>query len=72
MGIDGTDAAIILINKGLMEGTILKDPEELARVIFKVGLNLDQALNPLEGMNYNFDDSGVAIRLKGSNIILKK
>lgn len=72
VGIDGTDAAISLINKGLMEGTILKDPEELARVMFQVGLNLDQALNPLEGTNYNFDDSGVAIRLKGSNIINKK
>ncbi|MDR3597375.1 galactose ABC transporter substrate-binding protein [Clostridium sp.] len=62
-GIDGIPEAIELIKKGIMDGTVFQDPNELAEAIYTVGNNLVYNLNPLENTNYKFDETGVAIEL---------
>jgi methyl-galactoside transport system substrate-binding protein len=60
-GIDGIPEAIDLINKGIMAGTVIQDPNETAEALYKVGMNLANNKNPLENTNYEFDETGVTI-----------
>lgn len=72
VGIGGDKEAIELVNKGIIEGTVLRDANELVKALVNIGLNLEKVKPPLENTNYEFDDSGVSVRLKGSNIIRRK
>lgn len=63
IGVDATDEAQDLINKGFMSGTVLQDEYSLAEALYLVGMNLVSGKKPLEGTTYKFDETGVAIRL---------
>lgn len=60
-GIDGIPEAQDLIKKGYMAGTVLYDYRAFAEAIYKVSMNLVSNVNPLEGTNYKFDETGVRI-----------
>lgn len=63
VGIDRTQEAIDLIDKGLMTGTVGHDPRTLADTIYNVGFNLFSGNNPLEGINYKIEDNGIEVRI---------
>lgn len=69
VGFDGTPEARDLISKGFMAGTVIQSPYEMAETLYKVGMNLKFGKNPLEGTNYKFDQSGVAIRIPYKGIL---
>ncbi|NRT90007.1 galactose ABC transporter substrate-binding protein [Clostridium beijerinckii] len=62
-GIDGIPEATDLINRGIMSGTVLQDPNETAEALYVIGMNLANNLNPLQGTNYKFDETGVTINM---------
>ena len=63
VGVDAIPEARDLISKGMMLGTVIQDPKDLAEALYAVGMNLAYNKNPLEGTQYKFDDTGVAIRI---------
>ena len=63
VGVDAIPAAQELIKKGFMTGSVLQDPSAMAKALYTVGMNLVYNKNPLEGTEYKFDYTGVAIRL---------
>lgn len=63
VGIDALPEAQVLIKKGIMTGTVIQDPSELATAIYLVGLNIISGRYPLEGTNYKFDETGNTIRI---------
>ncbi|MBD7912344.1 MULTISPECIES: galactose ABC transporter substrate-binding protein [Clostridium] len=63
VGVDGLPEAIELIDKGIMTNTVIQDAKGTAEALFYCGMNLAENKKPLEGTNYTFDDSGVAIRI---------
>ncbi|WP_300381588.1 galactose ABC transporter substrate-binding protein [Clostridium sp.] len=71
-GIDALNEAKDLIAKGFMEGTIEQSPKTMAEALYLVGLNLVEKKNPLQGTNYTFDSTGVAIRIPYGEAIIKK
>ena len=71
VGINGIATAIELINKDVMEGTILQDPKALGDALYKVGLNLAEKKEPFQDTNYKFDDTGVALRIPYPETIAK-
>lgn len=62
-GIDGIPEATDLINRGIMSGTVSQDPNETAEALYVIGMNLANNLNPLQGTNYKFDETGVTINM---------
>jgi methyl-galactoside transport system substrate-binding protein len=68
VGVEGLPEAQELVKSGKMLGTIFQDPRALAEALYKVGVNLINSDNPLEGTTYNFDETGVAIRIPNSII----
>jgi methyl-galactoside transport system substrate-binding protein len=62
VGIDGLPAAKALVDKGLMTGTVIQDPNELAQALYTIGINLVYNIFPLENTNYKFDKTGVVIK----------
>ena len=63
VGIDAIPEAKDLIKKGFMTGTVIQDPPAMAEALYTVGMNLVDNKNPLEGTDYKFDETGVAIRI---------
>lgn len=63
VGIDRTQEAKDLIDKGFMTGTAGHEPETLADTIYTVGLNLFSGNNPLEGINYKIEENGIEVRI---------
>jgi methyl-galactoside transport system substrate-binding protein len=63
VGVDAIPEAQELIKKGYMTGSVIQDPSAMAKALYEVGTNLVYNRNPLDGTNYKFDDSGIAIRL---------
>lgn len=63
VGVDALDEAQDLIAKGYMTGTVLQDNYAMAESLYLVGMNFVFGRSPLEGTNYTFDETGVAIRL---------
>lgn len=63
VGVDALPEAQELIKQGIMEGTVIQDPRELATAIYIVGMNMVSGKYPLEGTNYKFDEPGNTIRL---------
>jgi len=72
VGIDGIEKAINLIDKGFMEGTVIQDAKEMARVISEIGFNLSKGINPLENLDYKFGESYGEVRIKSPEIIKRK
>jgi len=63
VGVDGVPEAIELISKGIMLGTAVHHPMDMSEALYTIGMNLVYNRNPLDGTQYKFDDTGVAIRL---------
>ena len=52
VGIDGLPEAKTLIDKGLMAGTIIQNPNIAAEMFYTIGMNLVHNINPTENTNY--------------------
>jgi methyl-galactoside transport system substrate-binding protein len=63
VGVDALPEARELIKQGIMAGTVIQDPHELATAIYIVGMNMVSGKYPLEGTNYKFDETGNTIRI---------
>ncbi|MDS0526999.1 galactose ABC transporter substrate-binding protein [Clostridium sp. SHJSY1] len=57
VGIDGIPEAKELVNKGIMSGTVIQDPKEIATTIYHIGLNFINNKPPLENISYSPKDS---------------
>lgn len=69
VGIGGIPAAVDLIDKGFMTGTVDLDARTQAEVIYNVGLNLINNQNPITNTNYKLDNTGVVIRIPSKELI---
>lgn len=63
VGIDAIPEAQELIKQGIMTGSVLQDAQAMAEVTYNMGLNLVEGRNPLDGIPYEFDSTGVAVRI---------
>ena len=63
VGVDSTEAAQDLIGKGFMTGSVLQDAPAMANALYKCGMNLVEGKSAIEGTDYKFDDTGVAVRI---------
>lgn len=63
VGIDAIPEAQELIKKRFMAGSVIQDPTEMAKAIYLIGLNVFEGKKPLEGTQYKFDETGIALRL---------
>lgn len=59
VGIDGLPEAKGLIDKGVMAGTVIQDPNVIAEALYAVGMNLVQNLNPIENTNYELKEGEI-------------
>ena len=64
VGIDGMPAAKELIQKGLMAGTVVVEPKDLAEALYAIGMNLAAEKPPLKDTSYKFDETGYTVHLK--------
>ena len=71
VGVDAIPEAQKLIKEGIMTGSVLQDPSAMADALYAVGMNLVYNRNPLEGTDYKFDETGVAVRLPYEEYIVK-
>ena len=63
VNVDATDAAKELIKKGYMTGTVLQDGTAMADVLYKISDNISKGLDFIDGTNFKYDETGVAIRV---------
>lgn len=63
VGVDATDAAKELISKKYMTGTVLQDGDAMAEALITLALNAAEDREFLEGSNYKYDDTGIAVRI---------
>lgn len=63
VGVDAIPEAQELINQGIMTGSVLQNARAMAEVTYTMGMNLLNSRNPLEGIPYKFDSTGVAVRI---------
>lgn len=61
VGVDAIPEAKELIKQGLMAGTVIQNPDDMANAIYSIGLNLINNKNPFEDTNY-VPDKGVIVR----------
>jgi methyl-galactoside transport system substrate-binding protein len=62
-GINGLPEAKKLIDQGMMAGTVIQDPREYADAVYAIGMNLVSDINPLNGTNYKFDETGKIVKI---------
>ena len=63
VGVDATDAAKDLIQKGYMTATVLQDGKAMAEAINTIAINSSKGNEFLIGTIYDFDETGKAIRI---------
>lgn len=63
VGLDGVSEAKELVSKGFMLGTASQETADMTNTIYTVGMNLVKDRNPLEGVSYKSDETGVAVLL---------
>lgn len=63
VGVDATDAAKDLINKGYMTATVLQDGYAMADAIHKISFNIANGNEFLSNTSYQFDKTGKAVRI---------
>ena len=59
VGIDGLPEAKKLIDRGIMAGTVIQDPNVIAEALQTVGINLINGTDPIEGTNYKLDNGEI-------------
>lgn len=62
-GVDATDEAVDLIARGIMSGTVKQDAEGMAKAVFLLGYNAALGNDFLEGTEYEYDETEVAVRI---------
>lgn len=63
VGVDATEAAQDYIGKGYMQGSVLQDAPAMAKALYETGMNLAKGNKAIDGTEYKFDDTGVAVRI---------
>lgn len=63
VGVEAIPEARELINAGMMTGSVFQDPLDVAKVLYDVGMNYVYNRNPLYNTKYEFDETGISIRL---------
>ncbi|AQS11242.1 D-galactose-binding periplasmic protein precursor [Clostridium saccharobutylicum] len=63
VGVDAIPEARKLVDEGIMTGTVIQNPNTMAKVVYDMGMNLVYERKPLDGIQYDFDQTGVAVRL---------
>lgn len=61
VGIDGLEEAINLIDKGIMTGTVIQDPKVQSKLLYTIGANLVNNLDPIENTDYKIIDGQIII-----------
>ncbi|WP_160690390.1 galactose ABC transporter substrate-binding protein [Clostridium sp. C2-6-12] len=61
VGIDGLQEAKDLIDKGIMAGTVIQDPKVQSELLYTIGVNLVNNLDPIENTNYQIVDGQIII-----------
>lgn len=46
-----------------MTGSVFQDPADVAKALYNTGINLVYNRNPVYGTQYEFDETGISIRL---------
>lgn len=63
VGLGGVPEAKKLINQGFMTGTVIQDSKLHAKAIYDIAINLASGINPIQGTNYKFDETGITIKI---------
>jgi methyl-galactoside transport system substrate-binding protein len=63
VGVDALAPVQELIRKGIMTGSVLQDDRAMSETMYTMAMNLVSGKKPLEGTNYKFDETGVAVRI---------
>lgn len=63
IGVDATDQAKDAIAKGIMSATVLQDGPAMGKAIASLALNAASGKDFLDGTDYQWDESGVAVRI---------
>lgn len=63
IGVDATDAAKDAIQNGTMSATVVQDGEAMGKAIAEVAMNVAKGADFLEGTEYTFDETGIAVRI---------
>lgn len=63
VGVDATVPAQDLISKGYMTGSVLQDGPAMAKALYEATLNVGNGKDAVEGTEYQYDDTGIAIRI---------
>lgn len=69
VGVDALPEAQELIKQGIMTGSVLQDAHAMADATYKMGINLVEGRNPLNGIPYKFDRTGVSVRIPYREIV---
>lgn len=62
-GVDATEAALDLISRGIMSGSVMQDEQAMAEAIFALAYNAGQNRDYLFGTDLTYDASGLAVRI---------
>lgn len=62
-GVDAVEDAKVAIKKGTMTGTVKQDPELMAKAIKALSVNALEGKEFIEGTEYEYDDSKIAVRI---------
>ncbi len=63
VGVDATEQAVDAINRGIMSATVKQDGEAMGIACSKIILNMVEGKAPTDGTDYQYDASGIAIRI---------
>jgi methyl-galactoside transport system substrate-binding protein len=63
VGVDAIPEVRDLIQKGFMLGSVDQNPMDYAQALYTCGMNLVERKSAIEGTQYKFDDTEVAIRI---------
>ena len=61
VGVDGTDLAIELIERGEMAGTVIQDHEAMSNAVYRTGMNMIRGREPIEGTDFKYQTNQVII-----------
>ncbi len=72
VGVDATDQAVDAINKGIMSATVKQDGEAMGDAVTAIILNMVAGKKPLDGTKFQYDASGIAVRIPYAPYVGKK
>lgn len=70
VGFDGIEEAKILINDGIMTGTVITSSDEVAKTFFNILTNLFNNRNPIENTNCTIDSTGKIITIPYNEVLV--